>query len=43
MADYEVRIGDELVTADTRWRFEWVDAAHGVARLANAERSLIVG
>jgi biotin carboxyl carrier protein len=42
MADYEVRIGDELVTADTRWRFEWVDAAHGVARLANAERSLIV-
>jgi len=40
MTDYEVRIGDEPVSAADGWRLEWVDRPSGVARLLNGERSL---
>lgn len=42
MADYELRIGDEVVQPRHAWAFEWVDQAHGVARLADGERSITV-
>ena len=29
MAEYEVRIDEELVVPDERWTFDWVDPDHG--------------
>lgn len=33
MSELEVRIGDAVVTPADGWELEWVDRAHGVARL----------
>ena len=40
MTDYEVRVGDQVVSPDPGWSLSWVDRAHGVARLSDGERFL---
>lgn len=42
MTDYEVRIGEEVVQPAEGWALAWVDELHGVARLTDGERSLLV-
>jgi biotin carboxyl carrier protein len=39
MTDYEVRVGNEVVTPAGGWRLEWVDRARGVARLSDGTRA----
>lgn len=42
MTDYEARVGGEPATAAEGWIFDWADPAHGVARLTDGERSVLV-
>ncbi|HJP70747.1 MAG TPA: biotin/lipoyl-containing protein [Candidatus Limnocylindria bacterium] len=42
MTEYEARIGDEPAAADEGWGFVWVDQAHGLARLTDGDRSILV-
>jgi biotin carboxyl carrier protein len=42
MTDLETRVGGEPIVAAEGWRLNWVDAAHGVARLTDGERSVLV-
>jgi biotin carboxyl carrier protein len=42
MTDFETRVGGEPVPALDGWRLEWVDPTHGVARLADGQRSMTV-
>ncbi len=42
MTDLETRVGGEPIDAPDGWRLDWVDARHGVARLSDGERSLLV-
>jgi biotin carboxyl carrier protein len=42
MTDYETRVDGEPVDPPEGWRFDWVDPAHGVARLTDGERSVPV-
>jgi len=42
MSDYEVRIGDERIEPAGSWRLEWNDAARGIGRLVDGERSIPV-
>jgi acetyl/propionyl-CoA carboxylase alpha subunit len=42
MADYELRIGGDIVKPQHAWAFEWIDEAHGVARLVGGERSVAI-
>lgn len=41
MSDFEVRIGDEVVTVGD-WRLEWDDRDHGLARLVGDGRAIPV-
>jgi acetyl/propionyl-CoA carboxylase alpha subunit len=42
MSDYEIRVGDRVARPADGWRLEWDDAAHGVGRLTDGERSVPV-
>jgi biotin carboxyl carrier protein len=42
MTDYEVRIDDRAVAPAEGWTLDWVDRAHGVARLSDDERSVLL-
>src|SRR5918992_1338827 len=42
MTDYEARVDGQPVAAADGWRLDLVDRAHGVARLTDGERSLLV-
>ena len=42
MSDREVRIGEGVVAPAEGWRLDWVDRAHGVARLVGPDRSVPV-
>lgn len=40
MSELEVRIGDAVVAPADGWALEWVDRAHGVARLVGDDTSI---
>ena len=40
MTDLETRVGGDAVEPADGWRLEWVDLAHGVARLTDGARSI---
>jgi acetyl/propionyl-CoA carboxylase alpha subunit len=40
--DFEVLIGEAVVAAADGWQLEWVDRDHGVARIVDGERSLLI-
>ena len=42
MSDNETRVGDEVIAPAAGWRLEWVDRPHGVARLVDEQRSILV-
>ena len=42
MSDHETRVGDEVITPAAGQRFEWVDRSHGVARIVDEQRSVLV-
>jgi biotin carboxyl carrier protein len=42
MSDLEARVDGEPVDVAEGWRFVWVDATHGVARLSDGEHSVLV-
>ena len=42
MKDLETRVGGDPATPAEGWKLDWVDRAHGVARLTDGERSLAV-
>jgi biotin carboxyl carrier protein len=42
MSDNETRVGDEVIAPAAGWRLEWVDRSHGVARLVDEQRSILV-
>ena len=42
MSDFEIRVDGEPVVPAAGWRLDWDDAAHGVARLRNGDRSIPV-
>ena len=42
MTDYEARVDGQPVAAADGWRLDLVDRAHGVGRLTDGERSLLV-
>jgi acetyl/propionyl-CoA carboxylase alpha subunit len=42
MSELEVRIGDAVVAPPDGWALEWVDPAHGVARLVGEDGSIAV-
>jgi len=42
MNDFEVIVGDGAVEPAPRWRLEWIEAQHGIARLVGAGRSIAV-
>lgn len=42
MTDLETRVDGEPVELPPGWRLEWIDQGHGVARLTDGDRSLLV-
>jgi biotin carboxyl carrier protein len=42
VTDLETRVGGEPTDAAEGWRLHWVDPTHGVARLTDGERSVLV-
>jgi biotin carboxyl carrier protein len=42
MTDFETRVGGEPIVPVDGWRLDWVEPAHGVARLTDGQHSLLV-
>ncbi len=42
MSELETRVDGEPIPTPDGWRLDWIDRAHGVARLSDGERSLPV-
>ena len=42
MSDYEVTVGDEVVQPADGWDLQWVDRPHGVGRLTDGTRSVLL-
>jgi biotin carboxyl carrier protein len=42
MTDLEATVGGEAADFPEGWKLDWVDPAHGVARLSDGERSVLV-
>jgi biotin carboxyl carrier protein len=42
MSDLEVRVDGEPIDVADGWQLHWVDVTHGVARLTDGERSVLV-
>jgi acetyl/propionyl-CoA carboxylase alpha subunit len=42
MSDHETRVRDEVTVPAAGWQLEWVDRSHGVARLVDDQRSILI-